>query len=99
MKKDSCAGYICYPFANETFENILPRLSLLADSSEGEEHRNVCTCSSSIKAAGCYAATLSTQNFTLHRNASCEEQGSPTVSSLAKDQYRYRRGMICYVSI
>jgi len=58
------------PFANATFENILPRLSLLADFPEGEEHRNVCTCSSSIKAAGCYAVTLSTQTFTLHRNAS-----------------------------
>jgi len=29
MKKDSCAGYMCYPFANETFEYALPRLLLL----------------------------------------------------------------------
>jgi hypothetical protein len=32
----ACAGYMRYPFANETFENTLPRLSLLADSPVGE---------------------------------------------------------------
>ncbi len=32
----TCAGYMCYPYADEALENTLLRLSLLADSLEEE---------------------------------------------------------------